>query len=239
LVRASETSPEGEVAIRAFPETRCEAIDFTEPPVDLAVFENAGRDPELAVPTEGFESACVAVENRAGGPIQFRLLVVGLEAGLPARQLGEAFEVASVGALLISESDFTPFYRFGFVEGDPAPPVALDSVDEAFGSVIEGFLRGRGLLGFIGADTLSPAESTAFLASLADPDDVGDVEVAAAWGRISELFETNLVEVRAFKYGPGLEDGTLRENAGAYVWVVAGRTSDGAITGFLVGSTET
>lgn len=170
-----------------------------------------------------------------------------------AFDLAAAFAEAANGeALLISESDYEPQFVTG--AGDPTANLGVDLVREVFGATLLAYADAEGSLdGDATFDDLVLARCTGFADSpcvadllddvvdgyLEDPDDDFYATSGRAFSRIRDLFDAHLTERTTFKLGPRDDDGSFAEDSGFYVYLVVGRTADGALAGFMVGTVET
>ncbi len=170
-----------------------------------------------------------------------RLLVSG---GLTVAQLQAELEKVAEQAVWMSEADYTPSF---VTASAPAGALDLAMLQRAFTSRILAFYAADGG-GEVSADEIawdleSSAESAQWLTGAAEyeaDDEDYVVESAQAWGKIKDLFDQNLTDLRAVKVGPkDEEEGGLATDQGLYIWLVVGRAADGTLAGFVVGTVET
>ena len=159
---------------------------------------------------------------------------------LTAAELKTAFAGDAKDALFLSESEFAPEFASVDFAGKR---LSVANVKRALGPAVVAYFAKESTsiaLADMAVEMSSAQQTRTFLTDLAtpNPDDAPDAS-AAAWGRIKARLDQNLTNVRAFKMGDKDEHGALTVDQGFYVWLVVGKTKDGKLAGFMVGTVET
>jgi hypothetical protein len=149
---------------------------------------------------------------------------------LDASDVASAFSIVSSGAQYFSESESEPAWLSTTYAGK------LDgaTVKAKFGAAMQ-----------LPADYVfeeEPGNASPAMASWSEYDPADDdyiIDSAKAWGRVKSLMESNVLDLKYFRFGPADTDGTMAVDAGEYYLVIVGKTQDGKTVGFYVTSVET
>lgn len=166
---------------------------------------------------------------------------------LATAQLGQAIDRASrmpdgEVAMYMSEGDYP--IEFLAAANPRNRGLSLDSVFDLFGDTInQKYFDGEANLRREYTVEISSAAETREgmqnLATPGDPNDDYDRNTSAAFGRVMNLLNENLSDVRAVRIGPKDEDGRMATDQGLYVELLIGKTRDGHLAGVSYGSVET
>ncbi|MBK8171185.1 MAG: hypothetical protein IPK60_12685 [Sandaracinaceae bacterium] len=151
------------------------------------------------------------------------------------------FNEVAASANYMSESDYVPEYLQG--EPDRDGSVSISLVRETLGDDIAFFFSNEGEEA-VEADALaytihSRADAVEFLDDQCVPNENNDAATVAAWSTIRALVAEHLTDVRMLRAGFPDESGDLSSDRGLYVFIIVGKSADGRLMGFLVGSVET
>lgn len=154
------------------------------------------------------------------------------------RDFQTTFNFVAPQAIYRSEADYTP----QFVSGEPSRDgsVSISLVRETLGDQIEDFLTYEDdTIDNVAYSIQSRAQALEFLDDQCVIEDSDDETSVAAWNTIRSLVTENLTDVRMLRAGRPDENGRLSVDQGLYALIIVGKSADGRLMGFLVGSIET
>lgn len=152
-----------------------------------------------------------------------------------------AFDAVAASANYMSESDYSPEFISGEPERDGSVSISL--VKETLGDSISFFFTGESEeaveLDDLAFSIHSRADAFEFLDDQCAMNENNDEANIAAWSTIRSLVTENLTDVRMLRAGYPDESGNLSADRGLYAFIIVGKSADGRLMGFLVGSVET
>ncbi|MCA9601636.1 MAG: hypothetical protein KC417_06420 [Myxococcales bacterium] len=187
----------------------------------------------------------VRIEREGAGYSTIHCQRSELHIALDIDQIGDAFSDVAPGATYTSESDYDAEFLYAFLDEAPTrvtPELLLTSFKDDISKVLlddDSTIPSFEDLAYEFQSESETAQSLAGLATVDPADDEYYVESAKAFARIKKLFDENLTDVHWMKVGPKGEDGKLAIDQGLYMILVVGKTVDGHLAGFWVGTVET
>ncbi len=185
------------------------------------------------------EIAKMSLTGKRAVDLAKALKAAGGNDALPGAKLATELNKYAKDTLFMSESDYAaqPF-AVAFPAGhDLTPHNAITALKTEFDAFFKDSQYDNGIT----AEAYSAKDAKDFLKGLTEAQDSDPMYVksAASFGAMVKLVNENLTDVKVFNVGPADAQGKLESDHGLYARLVMGRTADGKVAGFFVGSVET